>query len=408
MAKSIGTPTAGNERWKILVLAMLTNALVTAAPTMCLPVLFEEISTDLNLNLVQVGMVWGIGALPGIVAGLLGGVLGDRFGSKRVLIGVCLLAGLFGILRGMANGFVTLTAAMFLVGIVTPIIPLNTLKTCGQWFSRRQWGLASGILSMGMALGFLLGSMLSATVLSPWLGGWRNVLIFYSVIALLLSIPWAFTPPAPGLAEDSARMGKRISMRDAFLKVARIRNVILFGITLMGFSGCIQGALGYLPLYLRNLGWNTVSADGALASFHTISMIFVIPIALGSDRLGSRKKVLVTAALMTMVGIGFLSVVHGLLIWSAVLLAGIVRDGFMAVFMTFVIETDGVGTALAGTAIGVVMVFANLGNWLSPPIGNSLAEIAPGLPFVFWAALAGVGLLSLILIQEKRPAVALA
>ena len=28
---------------------------------------------------------------------------------------------------------------------------------------------------MGMALGFMLGPMLSATVLSPWLGGWRAV-----------------------------------------------------------------------------------------------------------------------------------------------------------------------------------------------------------------------------------------
>jgi sugar phosphate permease len=111
-----------------------------------------------------------------------------------LLVG-CLLAGLFGILRGISNGFVALAAGMFLIGMVTPLVPLNTLKVCGQWFSRRQWGLASGVLSMGMALGFLLGSLFSATVLSPWLGGWRNVLYFYSGIALLLSIPWAFTRP---------------------------------------------------------------------------------------------------------------------------------------------------------------------------------------------------------------------
>ena len=56
-----------------------------------------------------------------------------------------------------------------------------------------------------------------------------------------------------------------------------------------GVGGCIQGLLGYLPLYLRTLGWEALRADGALSAFHTSSMIFVLPIALWSDRLGSRK-----------------------------------------------------------------------------------------------------------------------
>ena len=395
-----------NERWKILALGMLTNALVVAAPSMCMPVLFDEIASDLHLSLVQVGVVWGIGALPGLVAGLLGGVLGDRFGSKRVLIIGCLLAGLFGILRGMANGFVALTAGMFLIGMVTPLVPLNTLKISGQWFSRRQWGLASGVLSMGMALGFLLGSMLSATVLSPWLGGWRQVLYFYSGLAVLLSIPWLFIRPVPSLAEEEGLAEKQKSMRQSMVNIVQIRNVLLFGLTLLGFSGCVQGALGYLPLYLRNLGWNPAAADGALASFHTISMIFVIPIALGSDRLGSRKKVLVTAALMTITGFSLLSVAQGVLIWATILLAGIVRDGFMAVFMASVIETDGVGTALAGTATGVVMVFSSIGNLLAPPLGNSLAAFNPGFPFLFWAFLAGLGLLGLLQVKERQAVVA--
>jgi len=405
---STAVATKSNTRWKILALGMLTNAIVVAAPGMAMPVLFDEIAADLHLNLVQVGVVWGIGALPGLVAGLLGGALGDRFGSKKVIIAGCVLAGLFGVLRGLADGFVSLTAAMFLAGLVMPLVPLNTLKLCGQWFSRRQWGLASGVLSMGMALGFLLGSIFSATLLSPWLGGWRNVLFFYSALALLLSIPWVFTSPAPFSAENPAPSGKPASMRQSMLKVAHIRNVILFGFTLLGFSGCVQGTLGYLPLYLRSLGWHPAAADAALASFHTISMIFVIPIALYSDKIGSRKRVLVPATLMAITGVGLLSISQGFLIWFAILLAGIVRDGFMAVFMASVIETEGVGTALAGTATGVVMVFSSLGNLLAPPLGNSLAAFNPGSPFLFWAALAGMGLLSLLNVRELRRAAVLA
>jgi len=168
-------------KWFILILASLTNALVSAAPSMCLPVLFQEISGELNLNLVQVGAIWGISALPGIVTVLIGGTLGDRFGPKRILIITCLLAGLTGALRGLVQDFSMLVATTFLLGALTPIVVMNNIKACGIWFPRHQLGLANGFLSMGMALGFLVGSMTSATWLSPWLGGWRNVLIFAGI-----------------------------------------------------------------------------------------------------------------------------------------------------------------------------------------------------------------------------------
>ena len=73
-----------NVRWKILALATVTNAQVAAAPAMAMAVLFDEIATDLQLSLVQVGLVWGIGALPGLVAVLLGGLLYEL----QLLLGV--------------------------------------------------------------------------------------------------------------------------------------------------------------------------------------------------------------------------------------------------------------------------------------------------------------------------------
>jgi MFS family permease len=391
-----------NLKWRMLVLATLTNTLVVAAPSMGLPVLFDEISRSLSLSLVQVGIIWGISSLPGIFTGLLGGALGDRIGPKRVLIGACLLTGLFGGLRGLAFDFWTLAAGMFLMGMVTPLIPLNTLKSCSTWFPPRQLGLASGVLSMGMALGFLLGSMLSATMLSPWLGGWRNVLFFYAALALLLSLPWLLTRPSPEGALAKVAHSAPASFRQTLTHVLRIRNIWLLGFALLGVSGCIQGSLGYLPLYLRRIGWAPALADTALASFHTISMICVVPIALLSDRLGSRKKILLAASLSIITGIGLLSFVDGVLVWVAVCLAGFVRDGFMAVFMTSVIETDGIGPAFAGTATGVTMFLSGLGNLFAPPLGNSLAAIAPGMPFLFWGVLAAAGMGGLLAIQEKR------
>jgi MFS family permease len=137
-------------------------------------------------------------------------------------------------------------------------------------------------------------------------------------------------------------------------------------------------------------------------------MIFVIPIALWSDRLGSRKTVLMAATLMIVAGVGLLSIVDGMMVWVAVSMAGLVRDGFMAVFMTVLIETEGVGARYVGTAMGLVMIFSGLGGLIAPPLGNSLARIAPGLPFIVWAALAAAGFWRLYLLKERGVEKALA
>lgn len=63
----------------------------------------------------------------------------------------------------------------------------------------------------------------------------------------------------------------------------------------------------------------------------------------------------------------------------------------------------GIGlVSYAGTAIGLAISLLGLGNLISPPLGNSLADVAPGLPFIFWATLAVVGFFGLYLVKEEK------
>jgi MFS family permease len=192
-------------------------------------------------------------------------------------------------------------------------------------------------------------------------------------------------------------------LSQAITHVARLRNVWLFGLAILGIGGCVQGTLGYLPLYLRGMGWADARADGALSAFHIASLIFTIPIAFTSDKFGSRRKVLAAAGVMIAMGVGLLSLADGWMVWIAIFIAGMVRDGFMGVFMTSIMETEGVGFMYAGTAIGVVMIFSGVGNLLAPPLGNSLAGIGPGVPFALWAVLAVIGIIGILATQERRP-----
>jgi MFS family permease len=389
---------SGAYKWLVLALAAFTFTFVVAIPHMSLPVLFDEISADIGLNLVQVGWIWGIGSVMVILVGIIGGPVGDRFGPRRTLAVTCLFLGVAGASRGFSNGFAMLAFTMLITGFAQWSIPMNVHKTCGVWFPNEQLGMANGVVAVGMALGFLLGALLAATVLSPLFGGWRNVLFVYGALAILFGIFWWFSQEKAGA--DSRQDNQKITFRQAIGHVMRSRNVWILCIATACVSGCVNGMLGFLPLYLRDLGWEPAIADSTLASFHAVSMLFAIPIALLSDRIGSRRGVLMAAALIIGSGTGCLGFAGGVLIPVAVLLAGIARDGFMAISMTAVIEEKGIGAQFAGSAVGLNMSVIGITNVLAPPVGNWLAKYGSGLPFFFWASLAFAGFVAYFFLRQ--------
>ena len=386
-------------KWLVLTISTFTFTFVVAIPQMSLPVLFDEISTELNLSLVQIGWIWGIGSVLGILVGLIGGPVGDRFGPRRTLAVACLLMGIAGAARGLSNSFTMLALTTLITGFAQWSIPMNVHKTCGVWFPREKLGMANGVVSVGMALGFLLGALLAATVFSPLFGGWRNVLFVYGAVAILFSIFWWFSQEKED-SEDQ-RENQTITFLEAVRHVIRLRNVWIFSIATAGIAGCVNGLLGYLPLYLRGMGWDPAIADSTLASFHAASMICAIPIALFSDRIGNRRGVLMAAALLIGTGTALTGFVSGAMITLAVLLAGISRDGFMALTMTAIIEEKGIGARFAGSATGLNMSVMGITIVFAPPIGNWLARFDTGVPFLFWAALVFSGFVGYFF-YEKR------
>ena len=394
MQNSKSSPQPESYKWFVLALATFTFTFVVAIPSMSMPVLFDEISADLGLNLVQIGWIWGLGSMLAIVVGLIGGPIGDRFGPRKTLAVACLLVGVAGAARGLSNSFPALAVTSLVTGFAQWAIPMNVHKTCGIWFPKEKLGMANGVVAVGMALGFLLGSLLAATVFSPLFGGWRDVMFVYGVTAVLFGILWwvSSDKKASGTLENS----RKITFGEAIGHVTRLRDVWILCIATAGVSGCVNGLLGYLPLHLRGLDWAPALADGTLASFHAISMIFAIPITLMSDRLGNRRSILAVSAILIGIGTGLMGISSGMMISAAVLIAGLSRDGFMAITMTAAMEVKGVGARYAGTATGLIMTTMGVTNVFSPPIGNWLAQFGAGPPFFFWAAVVTSGSMGLV------------
>ncbi|MCB0019541.1 MAG: MFS transporter [Anaerolineales bacterium] len=378
------------------MLCALTANVVIAIPSMALTVLFEEIANDIQLSLVQVGLVWGVSSLTGLLFGLLGGVLGDRIGPRRLLVLSCVMIGVMGGSRGLATDFYTFMATSFLLGLFLPGAGVSLHKIASEWFTSAQLGLANGIISTGFASGYLLGAAAAASLLSPWLGGWRNVFFFLGGLTLFIAALWFWAYPGINHQTDGSA-----SLLAQLPRVMKNRNVWLIALGKLGFWGCIRGFSGYLPLFLRAQGWAPNLADQTLALFFTLSLFGAIPIPALSDRIGRRKPFLLVANLM--IGLSVWLMASGSTVWVfvAVATSGIWFDAVMGISITTVADTKGIGPALAGTAVGFLFAVQEVGGILSPPIGNRLALINPAYAFFFWGALALIGMIFFALYRQE-------
>jgi MFS family permease len=389
-----------NYKWYILSLGIITNILVTALPWIALPMLFPEISRNLNLDLVQIGMIWGMTSLPGIFVSLFVGILIDRFGTAKVLAVTCLLTGIACGLRGLAGGYTSLLIFNMVFGLVISPLSFVTHNAAGQWFSGKQLGMANGILAMGMGVGCILGSMITATVLSPWLGGWQTVMLAYSIVPVLMALVWLQTKNRVPPQTDHAGPTETISFQKSIAHVIRLKPVWILGIAYACIIAYRTGISGYLPTYLEGIGWSTVNTAGVVSALSAASVLGVVPVSFLSDRIGLRKAVIIPVLLLIFVNVGLLGVIQSGAIWLIVILIGIFQEGVTALLLTLTMETKGVGVVYAGTALGLVATFAKVGGLLGPPLGNSLATVTPGYGFFFWAGAVVLAIICFLFVKE--------
>jgi predicted MFS family arabinose efflux permease len=381
---------------------MLAYGVIAGAERMCMPVLFKQISTDLNLNVVALGTIWGLDPLAGIFVGLPGGLLVDRFGMKRTMTAICVLAGVFCALRGWSVNFASMAIATFLFGTMAAVLPGIVPKTTAVWFKKEQLGLTNALIFISQSIFAMVATQTSATVLSPLLGGWRNVLFLLSVPAVIIGILWYFTGREPERKDVEINKTFQVPFRQSLSRVFHIKEIWIIGLITLLLWGGISGFLGYLPLYLRNIGWEPIEADTVLTVVNGAFLAGNIPMALLASRFTGYKMMLFIGISVTIISLGLLPVVNSTTIWPLIIISNFLRSGAAVATNVLIFEMRGVGSTYGGTAMGLVNSIGMVGAFIAPPIGNSFANISPSMPFLFWAGLVALSLPLFIFLRKPK------
>ena len=174
------TSTSDPRRWWALG-ALVASMLTLGFDTTILNVALPTMAADLGATIGQ--QQWMADAYVVVFAALMlpAGLLGDRFGRRRMLIvglGVFLAASLMGALAGDVNWVVAARAVMGVGGaLITPL----ALSVLPSLFGPEERTKAVGIISAASALGLPLG---------PIIGGWLLDHFWWGSV-FLVNVPMA-------------------------------------------------------------------------------------------------------------------------------------------------------------------------------------------------------------------------
>ena len=407
MAETSGRPAL--YRWWALVLAALINCLVGGVAWTIMPGLFNEISQappiGLGLSLLQLGTIWGIFPLAIAIFSIPMGMAGDRYGVRPIIGGGLLLTAVAGALRGTSAGFATLLVWMFLFGIGFSAIATNLVKFIGTWFPPKELGMSNGIAVSLYSLGAGLAMQFGGSVISPAVGGWRNILFISGGAIIIIAILWMFTSREHKVAVTTIQVTQPQDRGFFYgINVAlHTRDVWFLSAAQFTMMAGYIGLIGFLPIYLVDKGISINTANGmvSLVLYALIAGNIVIPIL--SDRLGSRKWFYIPFVGASAIAVFFTAFATGGHLALAHIIWGFTGGAATLIFVV-PLEHPSIGPTLAGSATGLVIAMGNIGGFASPMIGNAIAEGIGGIAAItFWFACYACSALAFILVTETHP-----
>ncbi|MFI9826552.1 DHA2 family efflux MFS transporter permease subunit [Streptomyces sp. NPDC051913] len=383
------TSTSDPRRWWALA-ALVASMLTLGFDTTILNVALPTMAADLGASTGE--QQWMADAYVVVFAALMlpAGLLGDRFGRRRMLITglVIFLAGsLIGALAGDVNWVIAARAVMGVgAALVTPLA-LSVLPTL---FSRDEQPKATAIVSAASALGLPLGPIIGGWLLNHF--WWGSVFLVnvpmaaIGIVACVFLLPETRDPASPRVdalatALTATGLGALVyaiieaptrGWGDPLVVATLVASVALITALVLRERRSARPMLDMTLLAHRGFLFNTIAAT--LVMFVLSGLLFVLPpylqAVLGSDAFGT--------------GLRLLPMMGGILIASRTAPQAAVRFGGRATvsaglvvlaFAAFLGSRTTVDSGYAYTALWLSVTGLGFGFALMPAMGNALGAL---------------------------------
>jgi predicted MFS family arabinose efflux permease len=217
---------------------------------------------DLDIDYTRFGLLIGLYHLPGIALALPGGLLGRRFGDKRVVVAALALMAIGGLMTGVNHSYTIAFSGRLLSGVGAVVLNVLLTKMVADWFAGREIVTAMAILVSSWPLGISLG-LISLGALAT-VTSWKFVMHLTAVVclfSLVLVLAFYHTPSA--VANDQKSESARLKFSSLELGL-----LMLAGIVWTLFNVGFVSLPSFAPQFLTSTGYSLAGA-GFLVSLVT-------------------------------------------------------------------------------------------------------------------------------------------
>jgi MFS family permease len=370
-------------RWVVLILLFL-NTFFVFLNGYTIPPLLGEIGEEIPLSKAEMGMIMGMLTIPSLFFSLIGGGITDKVGSRYTLGISVLIIAVAGTLRANAGSAFSLSFFMFFIGLgmaaLGPIFP----KALAMWFPPEELAMANGICQVSMPLALTVGMGTAAGILSPVLGGWRNVMVAMGICTFVAGIFWMILFREGRLLKGSDKAEQSIIKN--FKTVFTVKDIwwasAFYSLNMIG----VMSLFTLLPPSLSERGLTKAMAGIMVAVLTATNSVFKIVGGMASDRVGRRKPFLVISSIVLGICIFTFCSFTGLPLIIALIIGGAAMGTISPVFMATLVEIKKIGASLAGSAVGLVFMIGNLFGFFGPIIAGKLMDLTgiqwPGFLFM--------------------------
>ncbi|HTI88191.1 MAG TPA: MFS transporter [Alphaproteobacteria bacterium] len=187
--------SVSKTRWSV-VAAAIGAGIVAAMHIGTVPAAIPALRAELGLDLITAGWVVSMFSATTVASGIVVGVVADRIGYRRLLLGglVALVAGALAGAAAHSEAALLLFRLIEGIGFITTLVSAPSIIAETAAPSDRRFAL--GIWGTYMPTGLALGMAIAPAMLAAW--GWRAVWIGAAVItALCLVAVAAMLPKRP-------------------------------------------------------------------------------------------------------------------------------------------------------------------------------------------------------------------
>ena len=350
------------------------------------------IAQAFSLDKMQMGWIFSAGILGLLPGALFGGMLADRHGRKKVLLGSVVLFGLFSIVTALAWDFHSLVFARFMTGAGLGAALPNLIALTSEAAGPRFRGTAVSLMYCGVPIGAALAAAMGFSGLTQ---AWQTIFWVGGVVPLLL-VPLLMLRLPESQAFSSQQQEAPAPLRAIFASGTASSTLLLwlcYFFTLL----VVYMLINWLPMLLVDQGFSRSQAAGVMFALQ-------IGAAPGTMMLGALMDKLSPVKMSLLIYCGMLASLISLgaansfgMMLAAGFVAGMFATGGQSVlyalaplFYRTEIRATGVGTAVAVGRLGAMSGPLLAGKMLALGTGTVgvMAASAPGIVLagvaVFW------------------------